>query len=44
VHRHTDIKLLLGYSACAVAFGDFLYGWKKPFEHIREVSAIAVVV
>ncbi|KAI9591475.1 microsomal signal peptidase 25 kDa subunit-domain-containing protein [Syncephalis fuscata] len=44
VHRHTDIKLLLGYAACAVALGDFLYGWKKPFEQFRTVSAISVSV
>ncbi|RKP05523.1 microsomal signal peptidase 25 kDa subunit-domain-containing protein [Thamnocephalis sphaerospora] len=43
-HRHTDIKLLLGYLACAVALGDFAYSWKKPLTEFRTISMAAVII
>ncbi|KAJ1654208.1 hypothetical protein IWQ61_005816 [Dispira simplex] len=42
-HTHTDVKLVLGYTACLLAAFDFVYTWKKPFEETRWSTLLCVV-
>ncbi|KAJ1962593.1 hypothetical protein IWQ62_003477 [Dispira parvispora] len=42
-HTHTDVKLVLGYTACALAAFDFVYTWKKPFEETCWSTLLCVV-
>ncbi|KAJ1980679.1 hypothetical protein H4R33_005414 [Dimargaris cristalligena] len=42
-HTHTDVKLILGYSACLLAAFDFGYTWKKPFEEVRYTTFICTI-
>ncbi|KAJ1914896.1 hypothetical protein IWQ60_008643 [Tieghemiomyces parasiticus] len=42
-HRHTDVKLVLGYSACLLAAFEFAYTWKKPFEETWYPTLFCVI-
>ncbi|KAJ3047348.1 Signal peptidase complex subunit 2 [Rhizophlyctis rosea] len=41
--RHSDFRLILGYSACAFAAAGALYSYKVPFPDCRPLLAVCVV-
>lgn len=43
-HRHTDIRLALGWSSVIVASATGLYGWKTGFEESKPLVFVGVVL
>ncbi|KAJ3416782.1 Signal peptidase complex subunit 2 [Chytridiales sp. JEL 0842] len=42
-HRHTDIKLVLGYTACLIAGGATAYSYFIPFPDCKDVLLGSVI-
>ena len=42
-HRHEDVRLGLGWSACLISCGISLYGLRVPFAETKTLIFVAVV-